>query len=201
VELVGRNRESVLAAARRVFLDRGYSGATLDSIAEEAGFSKGVMYSQFESKADLFLALLDRRIDERRQENERIVELQPGLDGLAMLLRAGVDGAPEETAWARVLIEFRSLASRDPQLNARYAAAHERTVRGVAAVLEQLWADVQMTPHYSFSEMAVFILALSSGVALENAAGSAAGTAPGPGTFPTDILAEMVAGALGLTEP
>jgi AcrR family transcriptional regulator len=46
-----RNRGLVLAAARRVFLARGYHGATLEQIADEAGFSKGVVYSQFESKA------------------------------------------------------------------------------------------------------------------------------------------------------
>ena len=45
VEQVERNRDLVLAAARRVFLHRGYSGATLDAIAQEAGFSKGVVYS------------------------------------------------------------------------------------------------------------------------------------------------------------
>ena len=62
-EQTERNREVVLSAARRVFLDRGYVGATLEAIAESAGFSKGVVYSQFGSKADLFLALLEERID------------------------------------------------------------------------------------------------------------------------------------------
>ena len=60
-----RNRGLVLAAARRVFLARGYHGATLEQIADEAGFSKGVVYSQFESKADLFLGLLEARISEQ----------------------------------------------------------------------------------------------------------------------------------------
>src|SRR6185295_9164397 len=55
-EQIERNRGLVLAAARRVFLERGYAGATLDAIAEEAGFSKGVVYSRFGGKADLFLA-------------------------------------------------------------------------------------------------------------------------------------------------
>ena len=55
-----RNRALVLAAARRVFLERGYAGATLEAIADEAGFSKGVVYSQFAGKPDLFLALLER---------------------------------------------------------------------------------------------------------------------------------------------
>ncbi|HMI27319.1 MAG TPA: helix-turn-helix domain-containing protein, partial [Streptosporangiaceae bacterium] len=46
-----RNRALLLAAARRVFLERGYYAATLDQIADEAGFSKGAVYSRFASKA------------------------------------------------------------------------------------------------------------------------------------------------------
>ena len=69
VEQGERNRALVLAAARRVFLERGYAGATLEAIAEEAGFSKGVVYSQFAGKPDLFLALLEARIAERAERN------------------------------------------------------------------------------------------------------------------------------------
>ena len=54
-----------------MFLARGYVNATVDAIAEEAGFSKGVVYSQFESKADMFLALLEARITERLARNQR----------------------------------------------------------------------------------------------------------------------------------
>ena len=43
-EQVERNREMVLEAARRVFIDRGYAGASLEAIAEEAGFSRGVVF-------------------------------------------------------------------------------------------------------------------------------------------------------------
>src|SRR5215831_9655334 len=86
-EQAERNRALVLDAARQVFLARGYHNATLEQIADEAGFSKGVMYSQFASKADLFLALLDDRIAERAKENARLVESLPGDDqGLLTLV-------------------------------------------------------------------------------------------------------------------
>ena len=58
-EQTDRNRAELFAAARRVFLARGYHAATLEQIADEAGFSKGVVYSRFASKADMFLALLE----------------------------------------------------------------------------------------------------------------------------------------------
>src|SRR4029079_15191024 len=69
-----QNRERILAAARRVFLARGYYGATLEQIAEEAGFTKGAVYSRFEGKADLFLALLEDRIGERARDNIAVTE-------------------------------------------------------------------------------------------------------------------------------
>ena len=97
-EQVERNREEVLAGARRVFLARGYGKATVEAIAEDAGFSTGVVYSQFGSKADLFLALLERRIDERAERNDEVTAPLAGLDGVqALVLTARRDSAAERT--------------------------------------------------------------------------------------------------------
>jgi AcrR family transcriptional regulator len=191
--MVERNREAVLAAARRVFIEKGYAGATLEAIAEDAGFSKGVMYSQFESKADLFLALLERRMEERTQQNERIVAEHGGIWGLRKLLKAGADDAVTEAAWARVLIEFRTLASRDPRVNRRYAAAHAQTVQGLASELENLCSKAELKPRYPLPMMAEFILAVASGVTLESAAN--------PTALPFELLSQMVGDALGFTDP
>ncbi|HZD71914.1 MAG TPA: helix-turn-helix domain-containing protein, partial [Actinomycetes bacterium] len=48
-------------AARRVFARRGYHDASVEEVAEEAGFSKGAVYSNFTSKEDLFVTLLEQR--------------------------------------------------------------------------------------------------------------------------------------------
>ena len=58
---------------------RGYAGATLEAIADDAGFSKGVVYAQFAGKPDLLLALLEARIQERAAENLAVAE---GLAGI-----------------------------------------------------------------------------------------------------------------------
>ena len=106
---IERNRELLLAAARRVFLARGYHGATLDAIAADAGFSKGVVYSQFDSKADLFLALLDERIDERAAENERVVrDAGGGAAAVAALIALGGRRARKDADWNLLLLEFRA---------------------------------------------------------------------------------------------
>src|SRR4029077_17666951 len=88
-----RNRALLLAAARRVFLERGYYAATLDQIADEAGFSKGAVYSRFASKADMFLALLEERIAERAAQNARLAGEVAGTGNFAALLDLARRGA------------------------------------------------------------------------------------------------------------
>jgi len=56
-EKLTRRRE-ILEAARKVFGAQGYEGATLDEVAREAEFAKGTLYSYFDSKAELFTALV-----------------------------------------------------------------------------------------------------------------------------------------------
>ena len=164
-----RNRALLLSAARRVFLARGYHAATLEQIADEAGFSKGVVYSQFQSKADLFLALLEARIEERAQENARLAESMAdgGLPALIDHLARGDQATP---GWLMLVIEFRVHAARDPELSRRYAAAHDRTVEALTDVLttvvERSDHELALAPR----PLAKVLLAISTGATLEQAA-------------------------------
>jgi AcrR family transcriptional regulator len=169
-----RNRTLVLDAARRIFLARGYHGATVEEIADEAGFSRGVVYSQFGAKADLFLALLERRMDERAAE---VAELAGGLSGeggAVTLMEAAADRDRDDPGWGLVLIEFRAHAARDDDLKKRYAAAHQRTVERVAAFLGGIYHRAGQAPPLPAGHLAELVLALSSGAQLELAANPAA---------------------------
>ncbi len=185
-ERTEHNRSLVLAAAWRVFLARGYHGATLEQIADEAGFSKGVVYSQFDSKADLFLTLLRARIGERAAENARVASDLPG-GGLAALLEhlAGADRA--EPQWMLLLIEFRVHAARDPEINQRYAEAHERTISALASVLAGIQDQGEELP-LPPRQLAEVMLTVSSGAALEQAAN--------PDALGGPLLAGRIAGLL-----
>lgn len=189
-EQVELNRVAVLDAARRVFLARGYSGASLEAIAEEAGFSRGVVYSQFGSKADMFLALLDRRIDERAAQNRMIAAKFAGARGLKRLIQVGEDDAAAEPGWVYLLIEFRVVALRDPELNRRYAQAHQRTVAGIAAVIEQIYAKADTAPPVPVRSIAQYLQALAMGTALERASS--------PEALPTRDGIHLLLRALGL---
>src|SRR5579859_112843 len=192
IEQSQRNRALVLAAARRTFLACGYHGASLEQIADEAGFSKGVVYSQFESKADLFLALLEQRIEERAAENAQFAEA-PVADGCGSVerrLRALTEHVTRrdqaDAQWGLLVIEFRVHAARNPDLNVRYASLHERTIAGVASVVATIYERAGEPPPLAPSELARLLLTVSSGASLEHATNA--------NVTPATLVAELLAG-------
>jgi AcrR family transcriptional regulator len=59
-------RARLLAAAEQVFADKGYDGAKISDIAEEAGCSVGAIYFRFKDKSALFSAIAEAFIDDAR---------------------------------------------------------------------------------------------------------------------------------------
>jgi AcrR family transcriptional regulator len=91
-------REQILAAATRAFSRHGYTATSLDDVAEEAGVTRVLLYRHFESKADLYQALLDgvcTRLAERVGTDDFEDGAIPGLveaaaadpDGFRLLFR------------------------------------------------------------------------------------------------------------------
>ena len=69
-----RTRSRLLTAASKVFSCKGMQQASVDEVAQEAGYTKGAFYANFKSKEELFLAILDEHFGERIQEVERAFE-------------------------------------------------------------------------------------------------------------------------------
>jgi AcrR family transcriptional regulator len=174
-----RNRALLLAAARRVFLERGYYAATLDQIADEAGFSKGAVYSRFASKADMFLALLEDRITERAAQNARLAAELAGTGNFAALLDQAERAERGAPGWRLLVTEFRVHAARDPELNRRYAALHARTVDGVAQVFTEIRKEGARGLPIPPRQLAELWLAIETGRALEQIADPDALGGPG----------------------
>jgi AcrR family transcriptional regulator len=186
-EQVERNRRLVLEAARRVFLARGYASATLDVIAEEAGFSKGVVYSQFASKADMFLALLEASISERAEQNERLAERLDGRQLAMAVPDLALSLWRAEPEWMQLVLEFRLHAARVPELNRRYAELHERTLDGLASVYARLHERAGTSPRYPVRVLAQLTMAVSRGAFLERLADPAGVSLP-----TTEVVSELV---------
>ena len=162
-------REHLLEAAAIVFARDGFHAATLDEVASTAGFTKGAVYSNFKNKEDLFLALLDQRI-----------ERQVGV--VAEVLESGSHDAAEQFPRVRALfagdlfwnddfamlhLEFVLYARRHPEARAKLAASAVRTRELVRRLIDEEYASIGMTPKYATEDVAEFSLALFSGFGLE----------------------------------
>jgi len=174
-----RNRALLLDAARRVFLERGYYAATLDQIADEAGFSKGAVYSRFASKADMFLALLEDRITERAGQNTQLAGELAGTGNFSALLELAEEAERGAPGWRLLVTEFRVHAARDPELNRRYAALHARAVDGVARTFVQVSKEGARDFPVPPRQLAELWLTIETGRALEQIANPDAFGGPG----------------------
>src|SRR5438445_2150565 len=108
-------RDHLLDAAAEVFAERGFHGATLDQVADAAGFSKGAVYSNFASKEDLFFALIERQGESILRDYAEVAEPRDVAALADVYLRRDADLTKE---WALVT-EFDLYALRKPDVRAR----------------------------------------------------------------------------------
>src|SRR3954454_12965802 len=115
-------RAALLDAALRVFAERGYRDASVDEIAERAGYSKGALYWHFSSKDDLFFALVEERIDRPwRQSIELLRSAPPEQDMAPEAGRRFVELLRGQRELLLLDHEYWSQAVRDARLRPRFA--------------------------------------------------------------------------------
>lgn len=174
-ESQARTRALLLDAAARVFARRGYDGASIAEIAEEAGFSHGAVYSNFADKEDLFLALYERWVAERVTEIDAETAGEASPAARAQALVAGwLHRVAAEPDVFLLRLEFTARAARDPDMREKLS---ER-VGAVPLTIARLHApaDDPAGPRFSVSaeQVALALQALSLGLALEALANPAA---------------------------
>jgi AcrR family transcriptional regulator len=189
-EQVATNRRQLLAAARDVFGELGYARASLDEIADRAGFTKGAVYSHFRSKADLFLSLLEERIEQRAAAQREQATTTMSASDVSTLLRQVVSVSRADPRWRLAVLEFRVVAARDEELNARYAAAHRKALDGLVETVRAMFAALRTEPRLPLEVVAALAFALDNGGFLEDAAI--------PGSMPSERVAELVGDIAGL---
>jgi len=136
-------RDQLLAAATRAFARNGFEATNLDDIADEAGISKVLLYRHFDSKADLYRAVLERSMTHLAT---RVGEGEFTWESVVALLHA----ATEDPDGFRLLFHH---AAREPEFRAeldRLRAGSVAIARRQLArrIRHRAWADwaAQLAP-------------------------------------------------------
>jgi AcrR family transcriptional regulator len=163
-----QTREELLDAAARVFARHGYHGSSVEAVSEEAGFSTGAIYSNFESKEELFLSLYEERIQRRRRELRQAVERSGGgAAGLASAAASVGEVFRRERDWFLLYFEFSLHAARNPGFARRFESVREEGLKelaeGLGEGLDRAGLETAIDP----CDLARAVRALSHGLALE----------------------------------
>ena len=161
-----RTRDELVDAADRLFTETGFHATSVDAVADAAGYTKGAVYSNFESKEDLFFAVYERRVDRRVEEIEAtLASGETAYAGMEKLI-AGLEQRHDE-GWLAVFFEFWAHVLRHPELRHRFAEQHRRIVEPVATGLAQIAAERGPVPGLDSRELATTMMGVSTALGLE----------------------------------
>lgn len=165
-----RTRERLLDAAEEIFAREGYAAASVEQIAEHANYSKGAIYSNFENKEALFLALLARHM-ERDQEALRdiassSVTASDILDSLSDRFRI----FEKKLDLCLLTTEFQIEACRRQEVADRFAELFRIQRRELANLLKVFFEKAGTALPVRAEDLATVIMAMAGGLALHRAA-------------------------------
>jgi AcrR family transcriptional regulator len=133
-----RTRQSLIKAASEMFCRRGLDGASIDEVAQAAGYTKGAFYANFKSKEELFLVMLDERFSE---ELERLDQLLAGTHAAqeeAAAAAADFIHFATDEAWQRLSFQFLAYAARNEEFR-QELATRQRAMRERMAQIFTRW--------------------------------------------------------------
>jgi AcrR family transcriptional regulator len=172
-ESQARTRRKLLDAAARVFRRRGFEGASVEQVAAEAGFTRGAFYSNFESKEQIFVELLQERIyadyrtllEQVPRDASPVEQLRWSVRKLMERYRRGRRaGAWELELWLEVLAG----AVRNRKLRSLASSFWSGTRSMLELQVEEGYRRAGESPPIEPRQLAIALTALDIGLALQH---------------------------------
>src|SRR3954447_15261603 len=109
-------RRRLLLAARKVFARDGFEAARLEDIAQEAGHTRGAFYAHYDSKEDLFFALLEQQAYEHQVQIQRLLSPLSSQKEKLQAIREYYVTKAGDRSWSMLMLEFKLFAARHPRV-------------------------------------------------------------------------------------
>ncbi len=161
-----QTRERLIEAADELFRHDGFHPTTLDRIADSAGYTKGAVYSNFESKEDLFFAVYERRADAVVAAAEQALATPEPVDAIRRAVDAADVSRRRGDGWMPVLFEFWAHVLRHPEHKARFISTHKRVIDPFVEPFGQILAR-SGAPDLDPAQVALAAHSMQLGIQLE----------------------------------
>ncbi|MFB6846412.1 TetR/AcrR family transcriptional regulator [Streptomyces sp. NPDC056373] len=168
-ESQARTREHVLDTAHELFLRDGFTTTSIERVAEAAGYSKGAVYSNFATKNELCLAVLDRialrQVAYIAAEMGDAPRLQDRIAGFARWAEQHIG----DSSWTALEVEFATANRRDAQVCEQLAHRRRAVTATLADLIRAQMRELGITPHMPADTAALILLSLGIGIGVQRA--------------------------------
>lgn len=128
-------REKLMKSAYKIMAREGYELASIDRIAEEAGFSKGAFYSNFESKEEIFLELLETHSVEDVGEINQLLRDVTDPRKMIEIISDWAGARAKDPSWGMLALDLFRRAKQDATFGRRHAHLFEKQWKGLGEIL------------------------------------------------------------------
>jgi len=167
-ESQARTRALLLEVATAEFLAHGYTGTSLERIADLAGFSKGAVYGNFAGKEELALAVLENHFFALLQTF--VGEFAAGGDTIEdrlAVLEQWLETLLADDDWQVFAVEFAVHTRRNPKIQEQLAQ-RERMVRAaVTTLLSQQIQQLGVKPVLPPEQLGIVLVSVVGGIAVQ----------------------------------
>ncbi|MFM0730496.1 helix-turn-helix domain containing protein [Paraburkholderia sediminicola] len=163
-----QTRAHLLAAAKRLFVERGFGATSLRDIAAEAGYTQGAFYSNFASKEKLFVELMRERSKTQVTDIARALsDPSASADDILSALEIWAQTLDAEPEWSVLGVEFKLQGRRNPVFATASQALLDAHRDGLAYCIGQIFTRLEKVPPESPTVLAASFMGLSQGLALQ----------------------------------
>lgn len=159
-----QTRQRLLDAAQAIFLSKGFVAASVEDIAEQAGYTRGAFYSNFSSKSELFLQLLKRDHENVMADMRAIFEGGESRSQMEARVLDYYSKHFRENDCFLLWMEGKLQAARDPDFRVGFVACLRELRAATTEYIRQFSAQFGTPLPLPAEQLAVGLLALSDGM-------------------------------------
>ena len=167
-EKQAKTRSALLKSAAKLICRKGITEASVDDVAQHAGYTKGAFYSNFKNKEELFLVMLDERYAAELEgleahlpgEGEPADEVRESAEDFIRFIRSD----PE---WPRLYFEFVVHAARNPEFREELATRNRAMRERIGEVIRNWAADFSAQPPFSYEDLGQMLFCMADGFLIQ----------------------------------
>jgi AcrR family transcriptional regulator len=161
-----QTRATLIAVGRKHFLRYGLGGAVAEKIAEDAGYSRGALYANFDGKEDLFLAVIREEQACRSDMFRSILRDEPSSRKRLRKMRNTIADMLTNRDWIVLRAEFEAGALRSERIRQSFVEIHRQQIHDGGELVRDLLKSPEVTSRLKPDDFIMVMNNLAHGLAV-----------------------------------